>query len=86
MTDKPTPQDVDAFLDSTLIGDDPALSAALQASNAAGLPNIAVSSQQGKFLSLLAGAIRRAASSRSAPWAASAPFGWRGARARRAGW
>jgi predicted O-methyltransferase YrrM len=58
MTDKPTPQDVDAFLDSTLVGDDPALSAALQDSNAAGLPNIAVSFQQGKFLSLLAGAIQ----------------------------
>jgi predicted O-methyltransferase YrrM len=58
MTDKPTPQDVDAFLDSTLVGDDPALSAALTASDAAGLPQIAVSFQQGKFLSLLAGAIQ----------------------------
>jgi predicted O-methyltransferase YrrM len=56
MTDKPTPQDVDAFLDSTVIGDDPALAAALEASDAAGLPQIAVSWQQGKFLSLLAGA------------------------------
>jgi predicted O-methyltransferase YrrM len=58
MTGKPTPQDVEAFLDSTLIGDDPVLSAALEASNAAGLPRIAVSAQQGKFLSLLAGAIQ----------------------------
>jgi predicted O-methyltransferase YrrM len=58
MTDKPTPQDVDAFLDSTLVGDDPALSAALRDSDAAGLPHIAVSFQQGKFLSLLAGAIQ----------------------------
>ena len=58
MTDKPTPQDVDAFLDSTLVGEDPALSAALQASDAAGLPQIAVSCQQGKFLSLLAGAMQ----------------------------
>ena len=58
MTEKPTPQDVDAFLDSTLVGDDPALTAAVQASNAAGLPPIAVSAQQGKFLSLLAGAIQ----------------------------
>lgn len=57
MTDKPTPQDVDAFLDSTVIGDDPVLSAAAQASNEAGLPPIAVSAQQGKFLSLLAAAI-----------------------------
>ncbi len=58
MTEKPTPQDVDAFLDSTVIGDDPALTAAVQASDAAGLPTIAVSAQQGKFLSLLAGAIQ----------------------------
>jgi predicted O-methyltransferase YrrM len=54
----PTPQDVDAFLDSTVVGDDPALSAALEASNAAGLPPIAVSAQQGKFLCLLAGAMQ----------------------------
>ncbi len=58
MTQRPTPQDVDAFLDSTVIGDDPALSAALESSNAAGLPQIAVSWQQGKFLSVLAGAIQ----------------------------
>jgi predicted O-methyltransferase YrrM len=58
MTEKPTPQDVDAFLDSTLVGDDPALIAAVQASNAAGLPPIAVSVQQGKFLCLLAGAMQ----------------------------
>jgi predicted O-methyltransferase YrrM len=58
MTQKPTPQDVDAFLDRTLVGDDPVLSAALEASNAAGLPRIAVSLQQGGFLSLLAGAMR----------------------------
>ncbi len=57
MTENPTPQDVDAFLDSTTIGDDPALIEALQASDAAGLPQIAVSAQQGKFLSVLAGAI-----------------------------
>jgi len=58
MTVDPTPKDVDAFLDSTVVGEDPALTAALQASDAAGLPQIAVSAQQGKFLSLLAGAIR----------------------------
>jgi predicted O-methyltransferase YrrM len=57
MTQTTTPEDVDAFLNSTLIGDDPALSAALESSDAAGLPQIAVSAQQGKFLSLLAGAI-----------------------------
>jgi predicted O-methyltransferase YrrM len=58
MTQKPNPQDVDAFLDTTVVGDDSALSAALEASDAAGLPRIAVSAQQGKFLCLLAGAMR----------------------------
>lgn len=58
MTEKPTPPAVDAFLDSTMVGDDPALAAAVAASDAAGLPRIAVSAQQGKFLCLLAGAIR----------------------------
>src|ERR1700727_3187968 len=57
MTSKPNPADVDAFLDSTVLDDDPVLSAALEASDAAGLPKIAVSAQQGKFLSLFAGAI-----------------------------
>ncbi|ORB85038.1 methyltransferase [Mycobacterium kansasii] len=55
---QPSPHDIDSFLDSTLIGDDPALSAAVAASNAAGLPRIAVSAQQGKFLCLLAGAMQ----------------------------
>jgi predicted O-methyltransferase YrrM len=58
MTQKPTPADVDEFLDTTVVGEDPALSAALEASDAAGLPRIAVSAQQGKFLSLLASAIK----------------------------
>lgn len=44
-------------MDSTVVGDDPALAEAVRASNAAGLPPIAVSAQQGKFLCLLAGAI-----------------------------
>ena len=57
MNPKPTPHDVDEFLDTTVIGGDPALAASLEASNAAGLPPIAVSAQQGKFLRLLAGAI-----------------------------
>ncbi len=57
MTENPTPQDVDDFLNNTVVGDDPVLSAAVEASDAAGLPQIAVSAQQGKFLSLLAGAI-----------------------------
>lgn len=58
MPQEATPQAVDAFLDSTLIGLDPALDAAVQASDAAGLPHIAVSAQQGKFLSLLASAMQ----------------------------
>jgi predicted O-methyltransferase YrrM len=58
MSQKPNPADVDAFLDATVVGDDPSLSAALEASDAAGLPRIAVSTQQGKFLSLLAAAIK----------------------------
>src|SRR3984893_1621772 len=58
MTQNPSPADVDAFLDTTVVGDDPALSAAREASDAAGLPQIAVSTQQGKFLSLLVGAIQ----------------------------
>lgn len=51
---QPTARDVDALLDRMLVGEDPALAAALQASDAAGLPPIAVSAQQGKFLNLLA--------------------------------
>lgn len=57
MTEKPTPKDVDAFLDSTVVGGDPSVIDALEASSAAGLPPIAVSVQQGKFLSLLATAM-----------------------------
>jgi len=57
MTAQPNPKDVDAFLDATVVGDDPESTAALQASDAAGLPRIAVSAQQGKFLGLLAAAI-----------------------------
>ncbi|MGF2951303.1 O-methyltransferase [Mycobacterium sp. THU-M116] len=57
MSPKPSPRDVDEFLDTTMLGDDPALAAAAEASHAAGLPPIAVSAQQGKFLSLLAGAV-----------------------------
>jgi predicted O-methyltransferase YrrM len=56
MSQKPTTADVDEFLDATVLQDDPVLSAALESSDAAGLPKIAVSPQQGKFLSLLAAA------------------------------
>src|SRR5690348_8500720 len=56
MSPNPTPADVDEFLDDTVLVDDPVLTAALADSDAAGLPKIAVSPQQGKFLSLLAAA------------------------------
>jgi predicted O-methyltransferase YrrM len=56
MSQNPTPADVDEFLDDTVLLDDPVLTAALADSDAAGLPKIAVSPQQGKFLSLLAAA------------------------------
>jgi len=55
---EPDPKAVDAMLDRALHTEDPALTAALEASDAAGLPPIAVSAQSGKFLSLLATAIR----------------------------
>lgn len=58
MTEGPSPVDVDEFLDILFVGEDPALSAALQASDAAGLPQMAVSAQQGKFLCLLTAAVR----------------------------
>ncbi len=45
---------VDQYLADALIGDDPALDAALAASDEAGLPAIAVSPLQGKLLHLLA--------------------------------
>jgi predicted O-methyltransferase YrrM len=49
--------DVDHYLTEVLVGADPALSAALEASEAAGLPAIQVSPPQGKLLHLLARAI-----------------------------
>jgi len=58
VTEKPRPRDVDALLDNLFAGEDPALTAALAASDEAGLPPIAVSVQQGKFLNLLATAAR----------------------------
>ena len=44
---------VDRYTADLLVGDDPALQAALNASTEAGLPAIAVSANQGKFLHLL---------------------------------
>src|ERR1700721_1116019 len=57
MTQKPTPAAVDEYLDTTVLGDDPVLSAAREASAAGGLRKAAVSAHQGKFLSLLATAV-----------------------------
>jgi predicted O-methyltransferase YrrM len=45
---------VDRYINDRLLAPDPALSAALQASDAAGLPQISVSPSQGKLLQLLA--------------------------------
>ena len=50
--------EVDDFLDALLIAPDPALEAALRTSAAAGLPSIQVSPSQGKWLHLLALAVR----------------------------
>jgi predicted O-methyltransferase YrrM len=55
---EPAAPDVDALFDRTLLGEDPVLSAALAATDAAGMPPIAVSPQAGKFLCLLTAAIR----------------------------
>jgi predicted O-methyltransferase YrrM len=46
--------EVDGYLEGVLIGDDPALAAAREASKAAGLPDIAVAPNQGKLLHLMA--------------------------------
>jgi predicted O-methyltransferase YrrM len=48
---------IDRFIADTLVEDDPALQAALAASEAAGLPSINVAPNQGKLLMLLAQAI-----------------------------
>ena len=45
---------VDGYFSGLLVGDDAALDAALEASDAAGLPQIAVSANQGKLLHLIA--------------------------------
>lgn len=51
---EPTAADVDALFGRLLIGDDPVLAAAQEATAAAGMPPIEVSPQYGKFLYLLA--------------------------------
>ena len=52
------PTDVDALFDRLLVGADPALVATREATAAAGMPPIEVSTQHGKFLYLLASAMR----------------------------
>jgi len=49
--------DVETYIDATLVGRDELLEATLAASAAAGLPPIAVSPNQGKFLQILARAV-----------------------------
>jgi predicted O-methyltransferase YrrM len=49
----PSPQDVDAYFEATLLKPDAILDAALAASDAAGLPQHAVSPLQGQFLHIL---------------------------------
>ena len=69
---------VDGYINDSLVAPDPALSEAVRASAAAGLPPIAVSPNQGKLLHLLARASGRGRFWRSARWAATARSGWRG--------
>jgi predicted O-methyltransferase YrrM len=54
---EPSHCDVDALFDGLLIGDDPVLTAAREATTAAGMPAIEVSPQYGKLLYLLASAM-----------------------------
>lgn len=58
MEDEQLWSQVDLYIQGTLIGSDPLLQAALEDSDRAGLPQIAVSAAQGKMLQLLARAIR----------------------------
>lgn len=57
MTDQPTWDRVDHYVEGKLLGVDEALGAATAASNAADLPAIAVSPLQGRFLELIARSI-----------------------------
>jgi predicted O-methyltransferase YrrM len=54
---EPTPEAVDAFLSELIAPDDESLAAARRASDEAGLPSIAVSAPQGRFLRVLARAV-----------------------------
>jgi predicted O-methyltransferase YrrM len=58
MTADTTWTDVDRYVNGVLTADDDALVAAMQASEAAGLPAISVTPQQGRFLHTLARSVR----------------------------
>jgi hypothetical protein len=66
---------IDRYLVDVLIPSDPALEAALQTSQTAGLPPINVSPNQGKLLMVLAQAVGARAFSRLAHLVATAPSG-----------
>ena len=68
---------VESYFGETLVPSDPALDAALAASDAAGLPPIGVAPSHGKLLQLLARLQSARKSWRSARSAATAPSGWR---------
>jgi predicted O-methyltransferase YrrM len=71
-------RDVDRYFNRHLMPDDPVMDAVLQASEDAGLPQIAVAPNQGKLLMLLARSVGARRIWRSAHWVATPPFGWRG--------
>ena len=68
--------DVDHYLTDSLHEPDASLDAALEASAAAGLPPIQVSTNQGKLLHLLRASKERAGSSKSERSVATRPSGW----------
>jgi len=78
MPPQPTPQDVGRLLDNTMVGDESRVRG-LQASDAAGLPRIAVSASRASSCACWPG-YAGAPHLESAHWVASAPSGWRGAR------
>ena len=77
---------IDAYIADHLVAPDPVLEAALVDGEAAGLPAIAVASNQGKLLHILALSIGASAFSRSERWAAIAPSGWPAPCPRTASW
>jgi predicted O-methyltransferase YrrM len=68
---------VDDYYAKAFGASDPVLTKVLAASKKAGLPDIQVSPLQGRLLMLLAQSMGANASSKWAPWAATAASGWR---------